>query len=57
MQSLRDMLPYLAASGHNNYTKSLLLYLRKMEKLEEIHPAVYSKFLEGFLVLRCSDSN
>lgn len=56
LQSLHEMLPYLAASGHNNYVKSLLLYLQKMEKLEETHPAIYAKFLEGMFVLRRSDS-
>lgn len=56
IQSLHDMLPYLAASGHNKYTKSLQLYLRKMDKLEETHPAVSSKFLEGLLVVCHSDS-
>ena len=33
-------------SGHNNYVKLLVLYLKKVEKLEETHPAVYAKFLE-----------
>ena len=56
LQSLHEMLPYLAASGHNNYVKSLMLYLKKMDKLEETHPAVYTKFLEGLFVLRRSDS-
>ena len=41
LQSLHEMLPYLAASGHNNYVKSLTLYLTYMEKLEDIHPHVY----------------
>jgi hypothetical protein len=56
LQSLHEMLPYLAASGHNNYVKSLVLYLSKMEKLDETHPAVYTKFMEGLFVLRRSDN-
>jgi hypothetical protein len=52
LQALHEMLPYLAASGHNNYVKSLVLYLQKMDKLEETHPYVYSKFLEGLFVIR-----
>ena len=40
-----DMLSYLSASGHNNYTK-----------LKETEPAVYMKFLEGQFVLRHGDS-
>jgi hypothetical protein len=50
------MLPFLAASGHNNYTKSLVIFIEKMEKLEETHPAVYRKFLERLFVIHCSDS-
>ena len=56
LQSLQQMLPYMAASGHNNYTKSLVLYLNKMEKLQDTHPHVYSKFVDGFFVLRRTDN-
>jgi hypothetical protein len=50
------MLPFLAASGHNIYTKSLVLFFEKMEKLEETHPALYRKFLQGLFVIHRSDS-
>ena len=30
LQSLHEMLPYMAAAGHNNYVKSLTLFLHKM---------------------------
>ena len=33
LQCMNVMLPYLAASGHNLYIKSLLVYLQKMAKL------------------------
>ena len=56
LQSLRKMLPYLAPSGHNNYVKSLMLYLQRMEKLDATHHAVYAQFMEGLFVLRRSDS-
>lgn len=56
LQSLREMLPYLCATGHNNYTKSLMLYLAKMENLEVTHPLVYSKFLEGLFVVHRSNT-
>jgi hypothetical protein len=49
------MLPYLAASGHKDDVKSLMLYLQIMEKLDETHPAVYAKFMEGLFVLWRSD--
>ena len=50
------MLPFLAASGHKNYTKSFVLYLNKMEKLHDTHPHVYSKFVDGLFVLRRSEN-
>ena len=56
LQALKEMLPYLAASGHWNYTKSLVLYLNKMEKLQDMHPHVYRKFIDGFFVLRRTDN-
>ena len=31
---LKAMLPFLAASGHNNYTKSIVVYLEDMDRLE-----------------------
>ena len=34
LETLQAMLPYLAASGHNLYTKSLHLHLQKMTKLK-----------------------
>ena len=52
LQALQQMLPYLAAAGHHNYTKSLALYLTQMEKLQDTHPHVYSKFVDDFFVLR-----
>ena len=56
LQALRQMLPYLAASGHNSYSKSLILYLNNMEILQYTHPHVYRKFLDGFFVLRRTDN-
>ena len=56
LQALKQMLPYLAASGHHNYTKSLVLYLQKMEKLPHTHPEVYRKFLDGLFVLRRTEN-
>ena len=44
LQSLSDMLPYLAASGHNHYTKCVWIYLQQMSKLEDEHPTVYRVF-------------
>ena len=57
LQSLHEMLPFLAASGHNNYAKSLMLYLHKMEKLKETNPDVYAHFMDGLFVVRRSDND
>jgi 5'-3' exonuclease len=55
LETMQAMLPYLAASGHNLYTKSLHLYLQKMTKLEDTHPNVYQQFTQGLHVVRRSD--
>ena len=55
LKSLFDMLPYLAASGHHLYTKSAYIYLQTMYKLEDTHPSVFSKFQQGYHVVRRSE--
>ena len=55
LQALSEMLPYLAASGHNHYTKSGLLYLQRMSSLQDDHPCVYKHFKQGLHVVRRSD--
>jgi len=55
LQSVERMLPYLAASGHNLYVKSAYLYLQQMNELQETHPVIYEKFINGFHVIRRSD--
>ena len=49
------MLPSLAASGHNLYTKSVWIYLERMSNLEEEHPDIYRSFMHGMHVVRRSD--
>ena len=39
-----EMLPYFAASGHNNYLKSSHIHLQKMLRLQESHPDIYHHF-------------
>ena len=41
------MLKLLASTGHNNYTKSLRLYLQSVDELACTHPEVYKQFLNG----------
>ncbi len=55
LKSVREMLPYFAASGPTLYAKSAYIYLQMMLRLPETHPDVYKKFEEGFHVVRCSD--
>lgn len=55
LSALSDMLPYLAASGHNHYTKSIYIYLQSMADLSETNHDVYQKFVEGFHVVRRSN--
>ena len=55
LQALSEMLPYLAASGHNHYTKSVVVYLQRMNDLEDKHPEVYQQFKAGLNVVRRSD--
>lgn len=55
LSALSDMLPFLAASGHNAYTKSILLYLQEMTQLPITHPDVYDHFVRGNSVIRRSD--
>ena len=55
LQTLIEMLPYFAASGHNNYLKSTYLYVQKMIALRETNPDVEQRFLSGLNVIRRSD--
>ncbi|KAK3747021.1 hypothetical protein QZH41_001488 [Actinostola sp. cb2023] len=55
LQTVYEMLPYFAASGHNQYAKSAYIYLQFMRELEEKHPDVYRNFQEGLHVVRRSD--
>ena len=38
------MLSFVAATGHNNFTKSSYLYLQEMSDLANTHPDVYFNF-------------
>ena len=46
------MYPYLAAAGHNNYTKSLALFIPRLLEVEHTHPAVYEAFMRGLFPVR-----
>lgn len=55
LATLRKMEPYFASCGHNNYAKSVYLYLEDMAALEEDHPEVYKFFQDGHYAIRRSD--
>ena len=55
LKSLQQMLPYLAASGHNLYVKSAHVYLQDMLELEQTHPNLDAAFKSGLHVVRRSD--
>ncbi len=55
LEVISKMLPFLAASGHNHYTKSARVYLQRMSQLEKQHPDIYQKFQEGLHVVRRND--
>ena len=55
LKSLKEMLPYFAASWHNSYTKSVHLFLQSMLNLEESHPHVFQEFMNGNMFVRRSD--
>ncbi|GFS26848.1 hypothetical protein ElyMa_007067800 [Elysia marginata] len=52
LMAMREMLPFLAASGHNLYTKSVYIYLQQMQVLPLDHPEVYESFCSGQHVIR-----
>ena len=55
LESVKDMLPFLAAAGHNHYTKSAWLYLQQMLDLMDTHPDVFDNFSTGRHAIRRTD--
>ena len=53
--TLQEMLPYFAASGHNNYAKSAHVYIQDMMKLEQLNPDMFCQLNSGLFVIRRSD--
>ena len=53
-KSLSEMLPFMAAAGHNLYVKSSHIYLQQMQDLPVNHPQVEQFFQAGYHVLRRS---
>ena len=55
LQAMQDLLPYLAASGHNMYTKFARVYLQQITDLKPEHHDVQQRFDDGFHAIRRSD--
>lgn len=55
LQSIRNMLPYFAAAGHNLYLKSAYLYLQNMQRLGDDHPDIERAFQAGKHTVRRKD--
>ncbi|CAC5381109.1 unnamed protein product [Mytilus coruscus] len=55
LQTVKDMLPFLAASGHNLYVNSSRVYLQQMQNLKTTHPDVLAFLQSSYHVIRRSD--
>jgi hypothetical protein len=55
LRAMFHAMPIFAGAGHYNYLKSTYLYLQTMNNLENSHPEIYKKFMEGYRVIRHSN--
>ena len=55
LESVKDMLPFLAAAVHNHYTQSSWLYLQQMFDLKDTHPDVFDNVSTGRYAVRRTD--
>ena len=55
LNAIKLMLPFLAATGHNNYVKSIYVYVQQMEGLSESFPKVYDLFISRHHSIWCSN--
>ena len=55
LQAVSNCLTVFAAAGHFSYLRSAHYYLQEVNNLEENHPDVYQKFLDGFHVVHRSN--
>ena len=49
------MLPYLAAAGHNLYSRSIYIHPQGMQQIQKQHLHIFHNFLNGHHVLKRSD--
>lgn len=55
LQTAQAMHPFFPAAGHNNYAKSIQIYLQDMENLSRSNPCVHEFFSDGNFVTRRSN--
>ena len=55
VQSMYNMLPYLAASDHNMYAQSVYIYWHNMAQFQQQYLHVYANILQGYHVVRRTD--
>ena len=54
-KSLQKKQPYFPASGHNNYGKSVPIFIQDMLSLENTNPEAWKCYNDGFFFVRRSD--
>ena len=55
LDSLSCMMPYFAASGHNNCMKSAAVYFKNMRELQDSNSQVFQDFIKGLYTIRRSN--
>ena len=55
LECIREMLPYMFAYDHVNYSRCLWLMLGDMLALPRVYPEIYEVFLEGKFAVQLSE--
>ena len=55
LRAVMNVVPIFAKTSLHHYAKRGYLCLQQMEELHEKHPKIYSRFKEGYLVIRWTD--
>lgn len=57
MESMKRMLPFFPAAGHNSYANSLYIYLQQLSDMATSNPNLYNLFEKGLFVARRTDNS
>ncbi|KAJ8875549.1 hypothetical protein PR048_023444 [Dryococelus australis] len=55
LNTVENMLPFFASSGHNNYVKYARVYIQDMREIEKKYPQVHEMFTKGYFTSRRHD--